>query len=397
MGGERMRKAKGVAVFGSTGSVGRNALDVVARFPERFRVTALCAGKNATELFAQARRFRPRIVCLSEEVYLSRRNRLPRGTRILFGEEGLTEAACSRETDIIVAAASGVTSLRPVIAAARKGKRIALANKELLVMAGRFLVEAAKAGGGVILPVDSEHSGVFQAIEGHRKEDISRIILTASGGPFRNRTFRQMRDATVAEALGHPTWRMGAKISIDSATLMNKGFEVIEATWLFGLPPGRIDILIHPQSIVHSMVEYRDGSLIAQLGVPDMRIPIGYALSYPERLPLELPRLLPHRMDGWVFELPDRKRFPALDLAYDAAEVGGTAPAVLNAANEVAVEAFLAGRIRFTGIISVGTSLMSSWRKGNRLVTLKDVLGADAEARKEASRIISRMRRPHRP
>jgi 1-deoxy-D-xylulose-5-phosphate reductoisomerase len=392
-----MRKAKGVAIFGSTGSVGRNALDVIARFPERFRVMALCAGKNATELLAQARRFHPRIVCLSEEADLSRRDRLPSGTRILFGEEGLTEAACSRETDIVVAAASGVTSLRPVITAARKGKRIALANKELLVMAGKFLVEAARAGRGQILPVDSEHSGVFQAIEGHRREDIFRIILTASGGPFRSRTFRQMRDATVAEALGHPTWRMGAKISIDSATLMNKGFEVIEATWLFGLPPERIDILIHPQSIVHSMVEYRDGSLIAQLGVPDMRIPIGYALSYPERLPLELPRLLPHRMDGWVFEPPDRKRFPALDLAYGAAEAGGTAPAVLNAANEVAVEAFLAGRIRFTGIISVGTSLMSSWRKGSGLVTLKDVLGADAEARKEASRVISRMRRPHRP
>ncbi len=182
-----------------------------------------------------------------------------------------------------------MTSIRPVIAAAREGKRIALANKELLVMAGKFLVEAARAGGGGILPVDSEHSAVFQAIEGHRKQDISRIILTASGGPFRNRTFRQMRNATVEEALGHPTWRMGAKISVDSATLMNKGFEVIEAMWLFDLPPDRIDVLIHPQSIVHSMVEYRDGSLIAQLGVPDMRIPIGYALSYPERLPWNCP------------------------------------------------------------------------------------------------------------
>ena len=392
-----MRQAKGIAVLGSTGSVGRNALGVIARFPKKFRVTALCAGKNAAELSEQAHRFRPRIVCISEESALSRLDRLPAGTRVVFGEEGMREAACSRGTDIVLAAAAGVMSIRPVIEAARQGKRIALANKELLVMAGKFLVEAARVGGGGILPVDSEHSAVFQAIEGHRKEDISRIILTASGGPFRNRTFRQMRDVTVPEALGHPTWRMGAKISVDSATLMNKGLEVIEATWLFGLPPDRIDVLIHPQSIVHSMVEYRDGSLIAQLGVPDMRIPIGYALSYPERLPMELPRLLPHRMDGWVFEPPDRKNFPALAMGYEAAAAGGTAPAALNAANEVAVEAFLAGRIRFTDIISVGKTLMSAWRKGDRPVTLNDMLRADAEAREEASRILSRMRRPHRP
>ncbi len=392
-----MKPVKGVTVLGSTGSVGRNALDVIARFPKRFRVAALCAGKNAAELSEQARRFRPPFVCLSEEVTASRLGRLPPGTRVLIGEEGMSEVACAGETDIVLAAAAGVTSIRPVIAAARKGKRIALANKELLVMAGKFLVEAARAGGGGILPVDSEHSAVFQAIEGHRKEDIARVILTASGGPFRARTSRQMRDATVEEALGHPTWRMGAKISVDSATLMNKGFEVIEAMWLFGLPPSRIDVLIHPQSIVHSMVEYRDGSLIAQLGVPDMRIPIGYALSYPERLPLELPRLLPHRMDGWVFEPPDGKRFPALSLAYDAAKTGGTAPATLNAANEVAVGAFLAGRIRFTDIVRVVEKSSTAWRRGQRSVTLKDVLRADAEARAETSRTISRLRRPRKP
>ena len=392
-----MRRPKGVAVLGSTGSVGRNALDVIARFPGRFRVSALCAGKNAEELAAQAKRFRPPIVCLSEERHAGRLGRLPAGTRIVFGEEGMTEAVRSGGTDIVLAAAAGVTSIRPVIAGAREGKRIALANKELLVMAGKFLVEAARDGGGGILPVDSEHSAVFQAIEGHRKQDISRIILTASGGPFRSRSFRQMRNATVEEALGHPTWRMGAKISVDSATLMNKGFEVIEAMWLFDLPPDRIDVLIHPQSIVHSMVEYRDGSLIAQLGVPDMRIPIGYALSYPERLPLELPRLLPHRMVSWVFEPPDRKSFPALALAYAAAQAGGTAPATLNAANEVAVAAFLARRIRFTDIVRVAETLMGAWRRGRRPVTLKDVLRTDADAREEASRVISRMRRPHRP
>ena len=264
-------------------------------------------------------------------------------------------------------------------------------------MAGKFLVEAARAGGGEILPVDSEHSAVFQALAGHRREDVSRIILTASGGPFRNRTTRQMEAATPAEALGHPTWRMGAKISVDSATLMNKGLEIIEATRLFGLSPDRVDVLIHPQSIVHSMVEYRDGSLIAQLGVPDMRIPIGYALAYPERLPLELPRLRPHRMDGWVFERPDTKRFPALALAYKAAARGGTAPAVMNAANEVAVHAFLAGRIRFTDIVKVAGALLSGWRPSRRAPGLPDVLRADREARMEALQMISRKRRPNLP
>jgi 1-deoxy-D-xylulose-5-phosphate reductoisomerase len=392
-----MRRPEGVAILGSTGSVGRNALGVIARFPSRFRVTALCAGRNAAALGEQARRFRPRHVCLSEESARTGLGGVPRGTRVLFGEEGMREAACASGTDIVLAAASGVSSIRPVIAAASQGKRIALANKELLVMAGKFLVEAARIGGAGILPVDSEHSAVFQAIGGQRREDVSRILLTASGGPFRNRTVRQMRDVTVEEALGHPTWSMGAKISVDSATLMNKGLEVIEATWLFGLPPSRIEVLIHPQSIVHSMVEFRDGSVIAQLGVADMRIPIGYALSYPERLPLELPRLMPHRMDGWSFEPPDTRNFPALSLAYGAAEAGGTAPAVLNAANEVAVGAFLAGRIRFTDIVRVVETLMGGGRRACEGLTLEDVLSADAEAREQAARILSRMRRPRRP
>ena len=387
----------GVAVLGATGSVGRNALDVIARFPERFRVTALCAGRNAAELARLARRFRPGIVCLSDERAASRLGCLPDGTRLLFGEDGMAEAACAPEARIVLAAASGVSSIRPVLAAAGLGKRIALANKELLVMAGRFLVQAARAGGGEILPVDSEHSAVFQAIAGHRREDVSRIILTASGGPFRTRTVREMAAATPAEALGHPTWRMGAKISVDSATMMNKGLEIIEATWLFGLPPDRIDVLVHPQSVVHSMVEYRDGSLIAQLGVPDMRIPIGYALAYPERLPLELPRLRPHRMDGWSFERPDTKRFPALPLAYAAAGRGGTAPAVMNAANEVAVHAFLEGRIRLTDIVKVPGALLAQWRPSPQPPALAEVLRADREARAEAARMISRKRRPNLP
>jgi len=389
-----MSAALGVAVLGATGSVGRNALEVISRFPRRFRVTALCAGRSGEELGEQARRFRPRWVCLSEESASSRLGALPGGSRVVFGEDGMRESICSRETDIVLAAASGISSIRPVIAAASRGKRIALANKELLVTAGRFLVRAAKSGGGGILPVDSEHSAVFQAIEGQRRQDVSRIYLTASGGPFRGRTLRQMRDVTVGEALGHPTWRMGAKISVDSATLMNKGLEVIEATWLFGVPSSRIEVLIHPQSIVHSMVEFRDGSLIAQLGVPDMRIPIGYALSYPQRLPLELPRLSPHRMDGWSFETPDRKNFPALGLAYAAIEAGGTAPAVLNASNETAVHAFLAGRIRFTDIPRIVERLLGSVSNRTGSPTLRDVLEADREAREEAARQISRMRRP---
>ncbi len=392
-----MSRPTGIAVLGATGSVGRNALDVIARFPGRFRVTGLCAGSNAAELGRQARRFRPRVVCLSNEESAASLGILPRGTHVVFGEQGMTEAACAPDARIVLAAASGVASIRPVIAAARLGKRIALANKELLVMAGKFLLAAARAGGAEVIPVDSEHSAVFQALAGHRREDVSRIILTASGGPFRGRTLRQMDAATPAQALGHPTWRMGAKISVDSATLMNKGLEIIEATWLFGLPPERIDVVIHPQSIVHSMVEYRDGSLIAQLGIPDMRIPIGYALAYPERLPLELPRLRPHRMDGWVFERPDTKRFPALSLAYQAAANGGTAPAVLNAANEVAVHAFLEGRIRLTDVVKVAGATLSGLRPPRRPAALSDVLRADREARAQAARMISRKRRPTLP
>lgn len=390
-----MAARKGIAVLGSTGSVGRSALDVIARFPGTFRVTALCAGRNAKRLGEQARKFHPSFVCLAEERGAEALGRLPRGTRVAFGEQGMTEAVCATSADIVLAAASGVSSIRPVIAAASLGKRIALANKELLVTAGRFLVEAARAGGAEMLPVDSEHSAVFQAASGHRREDILRIILTASGGPFRNHTLRRMRKATVSEALGHPTWRMGTKITVDSATLMNKGLEVIEATWLFGLPPSKIDVLIHPQSVVHSIVEYRDGSMIAQFGVPDMRIPIGYALSYPARLPLELPRFRPHRIHEWTFETPDRRRFPALSMAYAAAEAGGTAPAVLSAGNEVAVKAFLSGRIRFTEIVDVVRSLMTGWRKDARPATLEDVLLADARAREKADRLISAIRRPN--
>ena len=387
---------QGIAVLGATGSVGRNALDVISRFPRRFRAAALCAGSDIRGLAALARVFRPDVVCLYDGTLGRSPREFPRGTRLLFGEEGMREAACAGNVDIVLAAASGVSSIRPVLSAAREGKRIALANKELLVMAGKFVTAAARRGKGEILPVDSEHSAVFQAIAGHRREDVRRILLTASGGPFHTHTTARMRSATVAQALGHPTWRMGAKISVDSATLMNKGLEVIEATWLFGLPPGRIDVVIHPQSVVHSMVEFSDGSVMAQMGIPDMRIPIGYALSYPVRLPLELPRLRPHRMQGLVFERPDRTRFPALRLAYAAARTGGSAPAVLNGANEEAVRAFLAGRIAFTDIVRIVDRVLSGWSEAFAARTLQDVLAADARARREALDRISRQRR-HRP
>jgi 1-deoxy-D-xylulose-5-phosphate reductoisomerase len=383
---------KGVVVLGATGSVGRNTLDVIGRFPRRFRVVALCAGSNAEGLASLARRHRPAAVCLAagDGTLPS----LPRGTRVLRGEEGMAEAACREDADIVVAAASGVSSIRPVIAAAERGKRIALANKELLVTAGQFVTAAARRGGAEILPVDSEHSAVFQAIAGHRREDIRRIILTASGGPFRNHSRTRMRDATVEEALGHPTWRMGAKITVDSATLMNKGLEVIEARWLFGIPASRIDVLIHPQSVIHSLVEYCDGSVLAQMGIPDMRIPIGYALSYPSRLPLELPRLRPHRIREWSFEVPDRRRFPALSLAYAAAKAGGTAPAVLNGANEESVLAFLSGRIGFTDIVRVVEGVLGAWNAPFAARSLSYVMAADAQARREAHRRINHRRRP---
>jgi len=383
----------GVAVLGATGSVGRNALDVISRFPRRFRAIALCAGSNARALATLARLFRPDVVCLSEGNGANLLKELPRGTRLLFGEEGMREAACAGNVDIVLAAASGISSIRPVIAAAEQGKRIALANKELLVMAGKFVTAAARRGKAEILPVDSEHSAVFQAIAGRRRNEILRILLTASGGPFRNHTVARMRSATVTQALGHPTWRMGAKISVDSATLMNKGLEVIEATWLFGLPPSRIDVVIHPQSVVHSMVEFLDGSVMAQMGVPDMRIPIGYAFSHPGRLPMELSRLRPHRIEGLIFERPDRKRFPALRLAYAAAETGGSAPAVLSGANEEAVRAFLSGEIAFTDIVRVVERVLSAWAAPFTARTLQEVLAADAQARRDAQNELYRHRR----
>ena len=370
-------------MLGATGSVGRNALDVISRFPRRFRATALCAGTNARALAALARLFRPDVVCLSEGNGADLRKELPRGTRLLFGEEGMREAACAGNVDIVLAAASGVSSIRPVISAAEKGKRIALANKELLVMAGKFVTAAARRGKAEILPVDSEHSAVFQAIAGRGRDEILRILLTASGGPFRTHTVARMRSATVAQALGHPTWRMGAKISVDSATLMNKGLEVIEARWLFDIEPARIDIVVHPESIVHSMVEFVDGSLIAQLSTPDMCLPIQYALTYPNRVRSDRVQTDLAKLGSLTFEEPDEERFPSLTLARRAGEAGGTLPAVLNAANEVAVDAFVNRQINFLQI----TETVCRTMERHQVVahpTLGQILEADARIRAAA-------------
>lgn len=380
---------KRLAVLGSTGSIGVSCLDVVADFSERFEVVALTGARNLELLAAQIRRFRPRLAAvLCEDDAQRLRNLLGDSTtEIVFGVEGLIACAAHAEADMTVSAIVGAAGLVPTMAAIEAGKEIALANKETLVTAGVLVMEAAARKGIRLYPVDSEHSAVFQSLEGHRSEDVRRLILTASGGPFRKLPLHEMRKVTLSQALDHPNWSMGRKISIDSATMMNKGLEVIEARWLFDLPGEQIAVQVHPQSIVHSMVEYRDGSVIAQLGIPDMKTPIAYALSYPERIPLRLPPLDLCAVGTLTFEEPDPTRFPCLSLAYHVLAAGGTAPAVLNAANEVAVEAFLEERIDFLDISAVIQAVLD--RHDNRVPGhIDDVLRADLWARAEARRTI---------
>ncbi|HEY7318249.1 MAG TPA: 1-deoxy-D-xylulose-5-phosphate reductoisomerase [Candidatus Binatia bacterium] len=341
-----------IALLGSTGSIGISTLDVVRQFPDRFKVHGLVAGQNLKKLAAQIREFAPGRVSIKNEEDVPRLRTLLRNHRVevLHGEEGAAAVAMAPEVDIVVAAIVGGAGLMPTLAAVQAGKEVALANKEALVMAGEIFVNAAKQKGVRLLPVDSEHSAIFQCLQGNRRDEVDKLILTASGGPFLRTPLKLLDRVTVAQALKHPNWKMGRKITIDSATMMNKGLEVVEARWEFDMEPGRIDVIIHPQSVVHSMVRYQDGAIIAQLGVPDMRIPIAYALTYPHRLkgtwqPLELTR------HGELSFLPvDAKRFPALQLAYAALKEGGTMSAVLNAANEVAVSAFLERKIGFRGI-----------------------------------------------
>jgi 1-deoxy-D-xylulose-5-phosphate reductoisomerase len=344
---------KRLTILGATGSVGRRALELVEQFPDEFSVEGMAVRGSRPELIVDlCVKHRPRALALSDPAAAERVARaLPRPRpEILSGAPGLVTLAAQVDADIVLSAIVGGAGLLPTMAAIQTGKTMALANKETLVMAGSLMTAAARSRGVALLPVDSEHSAIFQCLEGHRRSDVQRIVLTASGGPFRTLPKAELDRVSVAEALQHPTWKMGAKITVDSATLMNKGLEVIEARWLFDVSPERVDVVVHPQSVIHSMVEYIDGSVIAQLGVADMGIPILYALTYPARLPCNAARLALTEIGSLTFEEPDTDRFPCLALARRALGEGGCAPVVLNAANEVAVAAFLDGRIRFTHI-----------------------------------------------
>src|SRR3954468_1380561 len=342
---------KGIAILGSTGSIGRNTLRVVESFgEEEFQVVALGAGRNVELLAAQVERFLPELVSVeTEECAHTLRSKLFERDvdlpRIVVGAEGLVEVATHAQADCVVSATVGAIGFVPTLRALETGKRVALANKETLVMAGELMTRAAEKSGAELLPVDSEHNALHQCLRGEKRAEVRRLVLTASGGPFRTKSASEMERATVAEAMRHPTWQMGAKITIDSATLMNKGLEVIEARWLFGFEADRIDILVHPESVVHSMIELIDGSIIAQMGVTDMRHAIQYALTFPARHPCELPPLDLTALSTLHFEAPDTQRFPCIKLAYRALREGGTLPAAMNAANEEAVRAFLDERI----------------------------------------------------
>lgn len=383
-----------LAILGSTGSVGEQTLAVAASFPDRFRVCALAARRNVERLAEQVLRFEPDVVSVGDAGGAKRLREMLPGARskIVHGDEGLA-AVASHASDLVVAAMVGAAGLPPTLTAIRAGRSIALANKEVLVMAGALVLREVRAHGVALLPIDSEHSAIFQVLAGQRREDLARIVLTASGGPFRTWPAERMAAASVQEALRHPNWSMGPKITIDSATLMNKGLELIEARWLFDAAPDQLDVVVHPQSIVHSLIELRDGSVLAQLGLPDMRIPIAVALAHPERLALDAPRLELAKIERLDFEAPDRARFPALDLAAAALRGDEAAPAALNAANEVAVAAFLDGQIAFPAIASVCAEVLE--RHLGRparapLTDLASVLETDAWARAEAGQCVRR-------
>ena len=377
---------KSIALLGSTGSIGVNTLDLVRRFPDKFKVRGLVAGRNLKLLASQIREFSPEWVSIreKEEVPLLRRLLGNRKMEILWGEDGATSIVTASGVDVVMAAIVGGAGLVPTLEAVRAGKEVALANKEALVMAGEIFVHEAKKRGVRLLPVDSEHSAIFQCLQGNRREEVERIILTASGGPFLRASLKTLSRVTVKQALKHPNWKMGPKISVDSATMMNKGLEVVEARWLFDMMPPQVEVVIHPQSIVHSMVRYQDGSIIAQLGIPDMRIPIAYALSYPHRLKVNCRSLELTRLGKLTFLPVEKRRYPALHLAYQALAAGGAMPAVLNAANEVAVAAFLERRIGFREIHRVIEKTMEA-HTSTYPREVQEVLEVDRWARERAA------------
>ena len=342
---------KKVFVLGSTGSIGENTLNVIRNFPDHFCISALSVNKNTNHLLKQINEFKPRIVVVNDEqAAIKLKGKLPKDCKLLVGKEGLRTAAFESDYDIFVGAMVGYAGLDPTIEAIKRGKRIALANKETLVVAGEVVNNLCKKNGAEIIPIDSEHSAIYQCLVGENIDEVDKLIITASGGPFLNKDKSFFEHATVEEALNHPNWKMGNKITIDSATMMNKGLEVIEAHWLFGLETNKIDVLIHPQSIIHSMVQFRDGSIKAQMGLPDMKLPIQYALSYPQRLENNFERTDLASIVSLNFYKPNFEKFECLRLAYNALETGGTAPCVLNAANEVAVDKFLKKEIKFSWI-----------------------------------------------
>ncbi len=387
---------KKIAILGSTGSIGRSALEVIAAMESEFEVVALSAHSRIDLLAEQIRRFRPRYAAVTDHIRAGEFRRKLDGYsgKVLDGAGSLVELASLEEADIVVCAVVGAAGLPAALAAAEAGKRLAIANKEPLVIAGELLTEAAKKSGAALLPVDSEHSAVFQALQAGHPDEVSRIILTASGGPFRNTPAEQMNNASIEQALAHPTWSMGPKITIDSATMMNKALEVIEAVWLFDTPADKIGVLIHPESVVHSMVEFVDGSIVAQLGTPDMKVPIQYALTYPKRVKGIAKGLELARLGQLNFQMPDLDKFRALSIGFEVARTRGSAPVVFNAANEAAVAAFLDGKIRFGRIVELIDECLQAHSVQEHL-TLDELLEADARARQEVARRLKQNKTLH--
>ena len=383
-----MANPKNICILGSTGSIGKNSLEVIARFPDRFRAASLTTNSNIDLLEEQIARFKPaRVAVLNEDAAMKLKQRLNGTVTLFVGAEGLQELAGLEDSDTVINSLVGFAGLKPTIEAIKKGKTIALANKETLVVAGEVITSLVKKHNAALVPIDSEHSAILQCLEGEDRNSVARLILTASGGPFLHLDKSGFETITVEAALKHPNWNMGNKVTIDSATLVNKGMEVIEAHWLFNLPAEKIDVVIHPQSIIHSMVEFVDGSVKAQLGVPDMKLPIQYALSYPERLPADHRRIDFVKLREMTFFKPDTDKFPCLKFAYEALKKGGTAPAILNAANEIAVEFFLNKTIRFTDIPRlIGKALETI--AVERAATLEAIIETDRSTREFVTSLI---------